>query len=176
MSITLVTSPVRSPSLDEAGIAQFTDQSGHVMSMEAVVLPDASGNVAFGSAVVAAGKTSQVTNRPGGLSVTTPAGFKLPVRALVSLDTSGNPVPFVAGTATKVSGKFQSTVQTGTGSSQNVAHGLGVVPSLVLVAPYDNSASGSTPFTFTIAEGAHDSTNVKVTATSGLTYKVIAFA
>ena len=65
---------------------------------------------------------------------------------------------------------FKSTEQTGTGSSQNVAHGLARTPSLVIVIPTNSDAT--TNYTFT--EGTHDGTNVVVTATSGAKYKVVA--
>lgn len=63
---------------------------------------------------------------------------------------------------------FKSTEQTGTGSAQNIAHGLGRTPTLVVVVPT------STNNGHTFVEGTHTSTNVVVTATNGATYKVIA--
>ena len=65
---------------------------------------------------------------------------------------------------------FVSAEITGTGSNQDTAHGLGVTPTKVLVSVTDNTGSS----TFTVTEGAHDSTNVKVTLTSGVKYKVLA--
>lgn len=71
------------------------------------------------------------------------------------------------------SGPFVSTEQTGTGSSQNVPHGLGYTPTKVIVAltelPADLTAGAD------VAEGAHDATNVKVTVTTGIKFKVLAF-
>lgn len=64
---------------------------------------------------------------------------------------------------------FVSTEQTGTGSSQNIAHGLGATPTVVLVALTNVSSVA------TITEGSHGSTNVVVTATSGAKYKVMAW-
>lgn len=69
---------------------------------------------------------------------------------------------------------FQSTVQTGTGSSQNVAHGLGVVPRAVLLSVYDSVVGASGVWLMT--EGVHDATNVKATVTSGVKFKVLAFS
>lgn len=69
---------------------------------------------------------------------------------------------------------FKSTEQTGNGSAQNVAHGLGVAPGLVIVYPTDTSPATAGDFAMT--EGAHTSTNVIVTVTSGKKYKVIAIA
>lgn len=69
---------------------------------------------------------------------------------------------------------FVSTEQTGTGSSQNVAHGLGVTPSAVLIVPTDTSEA--TTGAYTAVEGSHGSTNVVVTVTSGKKFKVLAWA
>lgn len=65
---------------------------------------------------------------------------------------------------------FKSTEQTGTGSSQNVAHGLGYTPSVVIIFP-----TGADGNAFTITEGTHTSTNVVLTATSGHKFKVVAW-
>lgn len=67
--------------------------------------------------------------------------------------------------------KFQSTVQTETGASQSIAHGLGATPTLVLVSVYDTATLGN----YVISEGTHDATNVNVTVTTNVKYKVIAF-
>ena len=69
---------------------------------------------------------------------------------------------------------FSSTEQTGTGSAQNVAHGLGVVPKAVIVWPTDTSPS--TTGVYVVTEGTHTSTNVVVTVTSGKKFKVAAWA
>jgi len=69
---------------------------------------------------------------------------------------------------TPANGKiFISTQQTGTGVAQNIAHGLGVVPTKVIITMYNSGV-------YTITEGTHTSTNVVVTATSGCKYKVLA--
>ena len=65
---------------------------------------------------------------------------------------------------------FKSTEQTGTGSAQNIAHGLGVTPGLVFAFVTD---AGST---YVLTEGTHDATNVVVTVTSGKKFKVVAIA
>lgn len=69
---------------------------------------------------------------------------------------------------------FQSTEQTGTGSAQNIAHGLGVVPALVIVYPTDTSPA--TVGVYTMAQGTHTTTNVVVTVTTGKKYQVFVIA
>ena len=69
---------------------------------------------------------------------------------------------------------FVSDEQTGTGSAQNVAHGLGVVPAFVLITPTD--LSPATVGSYVAAEGTHTSTNVVVTVTAGKKFKVLAIA
>ena len=69
---------------------------------------------------------------------------------------------------------FVSSEQTGTGSSQNVAHGLGIVPNKVIIAVTElPDAAAETGFD--VAEGAHDATNVVVTVTNTVKFKVLAF-
>lgn len=67
---------------------------------------------------------------------------------------------------------FISTEQTGTGSAQNIAHGLGAAPTKVFIAPTDTAPS--TAGVFTVTEGSHDATDVIVTVTSGKKFKVLA--
>ena len=67
---------------------------------------------------------------------------------------------------------FISSEQTGIGSSQNVAHGLGSTPTKVFVAPTELPADLAAGYD--VAEGAHDATNVKVTVTTGVKFKVFA--
>ncbi|HSW29288.1 MAG TPA: hypothetical protein VLH75_07300 [Longimicrobiales bacterium] len=69
---------------------------------------------------------------------------------------------------------FISAEQTGTGSAQNVAHGLGVVPSVVLVVPTEHPGTPDTG-AFDISEGTHTTTNVVVTVTANVKFKVLAF-
>lgn len=66
---------------------------------------------------------------------------------------------------TPVVRRFISSEQTGTGSAQNVAHGLGVTPIKVIVTYTDltPATAGSANVTY----GTHTSTNVVVTVTSG---------
>lgn len=66
---------------------------------------------------------------------------------------------------------FQSAEQTGTGASQNIAHGLGMVPSLAWVA-MSNLSGG----VVVVTVGAHDATNLKFTVTTGEKYRAYAIA
>lgn len=70
---------------------------------------------------------------------------------------------------------FLSTVQTGTGSPQTIAHGLGTTPFSVVITPVDTTALGIIASGFSTSYTS-DSTNVYVTATSGLQYTVSAWA
>lgn len=82
--------------------------------------------------------------------------------ARVRLDAAGNPRLFV------------SSEQTGTGSAQNVAHGLGETPVFVIATPTDTSPS--TAGVFVVTMGTHTSTNVVITVTSGKKFMVLAIA
>lgn len=65
---------------------------------------------------------------------------------------------------------FWSTEQTGTGSPQNVAHGLGRVPRRVMaIISEDPAGSG-----FDVAYGSHTPTNAVVTVTSGVKFNIYA--
>jgi len=75
-----------------------------------------------------------------------------------------------AATSTQLA--FLSTLQTGTGGVQNIAHGLGVVPDLVFVITEDVSAG--TAGAATVTYGVHTSTNAVITMTTNKTYRVVA--
>lgn len=161
-----ISAPVHSPSTDENDYAVLTDPQGNKIPLVALVHPSTvDGSNELGTGTVVAGNVSQVTNRQGKPTVTI-GGKTVPVMAV--LDLTANAAAFK-----KAGGKFQSTVQTGTGSAQNIAHGLGVVPSLVLVSIYDTNGVA---LPIAVSEGAHDATNVVVTATASVKYKVIALA
>ena len=68
-----------------------------------------------------------------------------------------------------VSNSFMSTEQTGTGAPQNVAHGLGAIPTMMWFSftELDGNAAD-------LAEGAHDATNLIVTVTTGQKFKAYA--
>lgn len=63
---------------------------------------------------------------------------------------------------------YVSTVLTGSGTAQEIAHGLGATPALVLVSAYGDGA--------TVTEGTHTDTNLIVTVTDAKSYKVVAWA
>ena len=63
---------------------------------------------------------------------------------------------------------FVSTEQTGNGSAQNVAHGLGATPTKTIVAVTEFGGSTAVD----VAEGTHTSTNCVVTVSTGVKYKV----
>jgi hypothetical protein len=99
----------------------------------------------------------------------------------------GRVVPLSDSDATKVlelnfaivpaafNGIFVSAETTGTGSAQNVAHGLGVIPNKVIIAVTElPDAAAETGFD--VAEGSHTSTNVVLTVTNTVKFKVLAFA
>jgi len=85
---------------------------------------------------------------------------------------SAGPNPKLKGTYPSLQKFFCSTEQTGTGASQSIAHGLGATPAKVFVSCTDNSGSTNV---FTVTEGSHDGTNVKVTVTTGAKFKVLAW-
>ena len=102
-----------------------------------------------------------------------PNGTK-PVGAFTQAAQAGDATGRVVLNATALQPIFVSTEQTGTGAAQNIAHGLGVVPSFVFVAPTD--LTPATVGSYSVVEGVHTNTNVVVTVTTGKKFKVIAFA
>lgn len=75
------------------------------------------------------------------------------------------------GSGASLEGAFVSAETTGTGSSQNVAHGLGRTPTKVIIALTEFLSNQSVD----VAEGTHTTTNVVLTVTSGVKFKVLAF-
>lgn len=95
------------------------------------------------------------------------------VRGTLSADALSGPLTGNADTATQASslsaaGAFTSTEKTGTGSSQNTAHGLGTAPRLVTAFVSDSGATGI----YTLVPGTHTSTNCVFTVTSGVKYYI----
>lgn len=73
---------------------------------------------------------------------------------------------------------FASGQVSATGSAQNVAHGLGVIPALVMIVPvggHDNGGGAGDYFPVVTA-GSHTSTNVVATVTAGSKFQVFAWA
>lgn len=66
---------------------------------------------------------------------------------------------------------FVSSEQTGNGSEQSIAHGMGVTPVNVLVIPQHTGLL----FAYTATQGTHDDTYCKVTVTNGDTYVIHAW-
>lgn len=92
-----------------------------------------------------------------------------------SIDGPNLALTLPAGAVTFAEAKvFVSTEQTGTGSAQNIAHGLALVPAAVLIVPTDTSPA--TVGVYTAVEGAHTTTNVVVTVTLSKKFKVFAWA
>lgn len=69
---------------------------------------------------------------------------------------------------TLTSAVFLSAEVTGNGSAQSTAHGLAVVPSVVIAIPSDLTGGA-----FAVVYGTHTTTNAVVTATNGEKYKVL---
>lgn len=69
---------------------------------------------------------------------------------------------------------FLSAEQTGSGGAQNVAHGLGGTPSVVAVFITGDAKIAWSAIAIT--EGTHDATNVVVTVTASVKYRVLALA
>lgn len=72
-------------------------------------------------------------------------------------------------TSLQSTSSFKSTEQTGNGSPQTVAHGLGVTPSLYFAIP-SNLTGGA----YVVSAESADATNVTLTVTNGEKYKVVA--
>lgn len=67
---------------------------------------------------------------------------------------------------------FSSTEQTGTGASQNIAHGLAVIPRAVIFYATDLDAALAAGYVVT--PGTHTSTNVVVTVTNLRKFRCVA--
>lgn len=72
---------------------------------------------------------------------------------------------------------FLSTEQTGTGSAQNVAHGLGAVPTMTfaVITGGHNGIGGAGNQCPIFTYGTHTSTNCVFTTEAGTTFRVVAF-
>lgn len=104
------------------------------------------------------------------IGVATKAALGGDATGYVRLNAVGQAAPVtLAGAAV-----FVSNEETGTGAPQNIAHGLGVVPSAVFVTPTD--LAPATTGEYTVVEGAHDAANVVLTVTTSKKFKVMAWA
>jgi len=97
-----------------------------------------------------------------------------PIGAFASAALSGDATGRVVLNAASMQPMFISAERTATGSVENVAHGLGVVPSAVVAVPTDTSPA--TAGVFTVTEGTHTTTNAVVTITASKKYKLLVFA
>lgn len=68
-------------------------------------------------------------------------------------------------------GLFKSAKTVGTGANQNIAHGLGRVPVVVLVFPMRNTDG----LLYDIIEGAHTATNLIVNAPANTEFVAVAW-
>lgn len=160
-----VSAPQLSPHLGEFDDAVLTDPNNNQIPCVALVHPSVvDGSNEIGATAIQAGVVSQVTGKRGRPMITI-GGKQMPVLAV--FDLTANAAAFK-----KSGGKFQSAVRTATGAAEAIAHGLGVVPSIVLAAVQDNTGVA----TVVIAEGVHDATNINITVTANAKYKVIALA
>jgi hypothetical protein len=97
-------------------------------------------------------------------------GFNM-ANTLVSFPQGGQSMDIATG-GRITGGTFLSTDQTATGGEQQIPHGLGVIPSIVLVIPTNTTpVTGEYLIVYT-----KDDTNINVTATADLVYVVYAWA
>jgi hypothetical protein len=79
---------------------------------------------------------------------------------------SAGPLPNLKGVYLSHARLFFASQQEGTGSPQNIAHGLGVAPAGVIAIPTDGG---------TLAYGTHTATNVVLTCTTAKHFDVLAW-
>jgi hypothetical protein len=149
-----------------ANVPIYTEQGGTrmVVGEGATLVIEGDLEVAGGGDIVL-GDDSVTTDMLQDDAVTTP---KINDLAVTTAKLSG-------GAVTKATTKmFISSDQTGTGMPQNIAHGLGVNPTTanILFSVIDTAMAGDFAFT----NLATDATNVTVTATANVVYRVQAWA
>lgn len=119
-----------------------------------------------------------VSNTAGALADTPSTTNPMPVGRVMALpDSNLTKVLFIDAPIvrpTLANNVFVSAEQTGTGSAQNIAHGLGVIPRWVVIIPTD--LTPATVGQYSAVEGSHDATNVVVTVTTSKKFKVLAVA
>ena len=69
---------------------------------------------------------------------------------------------------------FLAAEQTGTGAEQSIPHGLGKTPSLAFF--FITGDARAAWAAYSITEGTHDATNLKVTVTTDMKYRAFAMA
>ena len=89
-----IQSPSLSPSLNEFGPAVITDENSHVLPVVVVLPVDANGHTNSSTLTITEGLVSEVTDRKTPPMINTPGGKKIPAVGLISVDSSGNPIPF----------------------------------------------------------------------------------
>ena len=139
--------------------------TGQIKKRGVFDLAKATGAVAVGDQINWDDSAKVVTTVTAGnkrIGVAIAAALSADTTARVLLDEGNNPRT------------FQSAEQTGTGSAQNVAHGMAVVPRLVIVYPTDTSVATTGVYVVTL--GTHTTTNVVVTVTTSKKFIVVAFA
>lgn len=68
---------------------------------------------------------------------------------------------------------FLSAIETGTGSPQSIAHGLGVVPTAVIITPVSTTPSSQV---WAVVYGTNTTTDIVVTVTADATFLAFAWA
>ena len=115
------------------------------------------------------GQPVYLSDTAGGLSLT--AGtVGLKIGTVMTVATSGTVLLAPQGMATTGGGVFVSAETASTGRAQNVAHGLGYIPSRVLVSFSEFGASEACD----VALGTHTTDNVVLTVTNSRKFFVIA--
>jgi len=85
---------------------------------------------------------------------------------------TGNAATASAASALAAGARFTSTEQTGTGASQDIAHGLGTTPGIVWwsFSDIDAGLAAGPPPVVHATPGVHDATNIKMTVTTGVKF------
>ena len=110
----------------------------------------------------------QIIIEPGGeLGLTDGAVFVLPAGTITTADIASHAVTFAKADT------FLSAIETGTGSPQDIAHGLGVVPAAVLIVPVNTTPSTQV---WDVTYGTNTTTNIVVTVTADATFLAFAWA
>jgi len=142
--------------------------------MNAVARPDGVSDVELEDNAVDTAAIQDLAVTTGKLAVDAVDGTKLADNAVDSEHIAAgaiDPEHFAAGSVSAVAVDFfKSAEATGTGSPQNIAHGLSSTPGLVWWSLSEFADTLAVDF----AEGAHDGTNLVVTVTSGAKFFIYA--